>query len=170
MRTKGIVVAGIVVAVLLCIAILAVVNRPPSSTITVRHVKSVQSGGLVSAIFEITNHTTSRYFVYPMSVEVRNGLAWKKCFDFVSFPGPFVVPHGSESSTFYMTNLPTDCPLRLRMGAGKELTGLKGLFARFELRILGGARSISLNPFDETSSVFSKRIQILSDEFMNSEK
>jgi len=169
MRTKPII-AGAVVAVLLSTAIVLISARPSPPPITVRHVKSVQSGGGIEITYELTNHTTNSYSVYPVSVEVRNGLVWKTCSDFNSHPRPIhnLGPLGSESSTFEMTNLPTGSPLRLSLCAGKELTGLERFFRRLGLRFRHGNKDVPLNPFDKTI-VFSKPTQIVSDEFVEPE-
>ena len=190
------IIAGVVgIAVLLCVTILFTVPRPSPPPITVRHVRSIQSGrwfsatfGItnppiwlgrvnrtfdsgVTAIFEITNHTSSIYHIEPVSFEVRNGLVWKKCFAFDHSPLPLALrPHASETTAFNMTNLPTGSPLRLRMCFRKELAGLERLFMRFDLRFRQGHRNVSLNPFDKSLSVFSsKQAVILSDEFVEQE-
>jgi hypothetical protein len=91
MRTKAIAAGVVGTIVLLCVAILAITPRPPSpASITVRYIKSVQSGELVTATFEITNHTANGYFVGATIVEVLNDQFWKKCFQFDSTPGPIV--------------------------------------------------------------------------------
>jgi len=162
---------AIVVTVGLLLTILVLIPRPPSPPIMVHHIKSVRSGNLVTATFEITNHTTSHYFVYPVAVEVRNGSVWITCFDFNSFPGPILGPHGFDTPTFDMTNLPTGSPVRLRMSVGKELAGLEGLFIRLDLRFRRGQKKVPINPFDETTEVFSsKPTQVVSDEFKPKER
>jgi hypothetical protein len=52
------------------------------------------------------------------------------------------------------------------MVAGKQLSGLEGLFMRFDLRFRRGLKKVSPNPFDKTSSVFSQPTQITSEEFI----
>jgi hypothetical protein len=170
MAKKRVMAGAVVIAILLLISIVFITARPIPPPITVRHVKSVQSGNLVTATFEIANHTGGNCFVYPISVEVSNGLAWKACFDWnsQSFPIDGLGPHLSESRTFYMTHLPTGSPLRLRLTGQKGLVGLDSFFMRLNSRFRQGQKSVSLNPFDKTM-VFLNPIQVVSDEFVESE-
>jgi hypothetical protein len=149
------------------LTILVFIPRPPSPAITVRHIKSVQYGGVVLATFEITNHTGSVYHVYPFLVEVRNGPLWRTCFLFNSASDLEVGPSGYHSITLQMADLPTGSPLRLTMQAHKELkAGLVGLFERFEMRFRFGVKSVSVNPFRKTGRVFSRPTELLSQEFI----
>lgn len=166
MGKKPIVVGG-VVGILLLITIAFVTGGPSSSAITVRRVKSVHSGGLVTANFEMTNHTTNNYVVYMWWVEARMGSVWKRCFDLRPHPFLQLYSHGAQISSLAMTNLPTGSRLRLRMGVSKELAGLETLFPRLRLRFQGG--QISLNPFDKRTKVFGVPTQIVSDEFVEPE-
>ena len=172
MRKKAIIAGAVLIAILLCITILFIVARQSSPTITVRHVKSVQSGHQFTETFEITNHTSRRYYVYAFSVQVSNGLIWKDCYD--SFgkspsPPPILGSRGSETADFDMTNFPKGFPLRLRMKISKELAGLEKLFQRLDLRFRLGQSSVSLNPF-EKHIFFGKYTEIVSDEFVEPEQ
>ena len=176
MRTKPIIAGAVLIAILLLTTIVFITARPSPSAITVRHIKSVQSGGGVTATFEIKNHTARTYSVYPLSVEVSNGPVWKACADFSSpsFPIDNLGPHASMTRTFYMTDLPTGSPLRLRLQGQKELVGLDSFFMRLNLRFRQGQKNVSLNPFDKTRVFLTPiqivTIQIVSDEFVESEQ
>jgi len=162
---------AIVVTVGLLLTILVLIPRPPSPPIMVHHIKSVRSGNLVTATFEITNHTTSRYSFYPVLVEIRKGPVWKtysvalweSYSDLNTHPSSFLGPHDSQTFTVGMGTLPTGSPLRLRMNTERQLVGLMGLFVRLELLFRRGL--VSVNPFDKTTTVFSKPTQVVSDEF-----
>lgn len=167
MRTKPIVAGAVIVVLLLTTTIVFIISRPSPPAITVRYVKSVQSNNSVTATFEVTNHTGSRYHVYPFLVEVRNGPLWRTCFLFNSTPDLTLEPSDGQSVTFQMANLPTGAPLRLTMQAHKELkAGLAGLLDRFEMRFRFGMKSVSVNPFRKTGRVFSRPTELVSQEFI----
>ncbi len=167
MKAKTIIAGAVLLVVLLFVAILFTFLSKPPQIITVRHVKSVQIGNVTTLTFEITNHTDQTYLLDPVWVQARNGIAWPITDKFSS---PFLSAHRPLTATFNMTNLPTGSPLRLRMTAGKDLPGVKGLFFRLDLRFRQGQKQVSVNPFDKKTKVASSTL-IFSDEFVaNSEK
>ena len=170
MGKTAVIVDVVVIAVVIAATLIAPV-QPRSPAITIRHIKSVKSGDWVAATFEIKNHTARTYSVYPVSVEVSNGLVWKACADFSSqsFPIDDLGPHGSVSRTFYTTNLPTGSPLRLRLLGNEDLAGLDSFFMRLHSRFLEGHKNVSLNPFDKTR-VFPETLDFVSDEFVEPEQ
>ena len=171
MRKKAIIAGAILIAILLLGSILFIGAPPSSPPITVRHIKSVQSGDHVTATFEITNHTARNYSVYPVSVEARNGSVWKTCSDFSSYSFPIddLGPHGSESRTFEMSNWPTGSPLRFRLTASERLTGLKARLTYFEWSLVNHKNLlVPLNPF-QTNFSFPRTIEIVSEEFIEPE-
>ena len=168
MRTKPII-AGAVVAVLFLTSIVFIISRPSPPPIKIRQIKSVQSGGWVTATFEITNQTASTYVFFPVQVEVRSGAAWKKCFEFdnaYALP-PSVGAHGCKTyDAVGMGLLPKGFSLRFRLRAQKILTGLNGFIRRFKLNLRPGIPHMPLNPFDKTSTVAGPPVEIVSDEFV----
>lgn len=163
MRTKPIIIIGAVVAVLFLTAIVFIGARPFPSGITVRHLKSVQSGGWVAATFEFTNHTDQNYLLDPLYVEARNGVGWPIAGPFSS---PILGPHRSATATFNITNLAAGCAVHLRVLGNKESAGLERFFMRLNMRFRQGQKSVSLNPLDEGLRAFSKPTVIVSDEFV----
>lgn len=136
MRTKPIIAGAVLIAILLLITIGFVTARPSSPAITVRHVKSVQSGRVASVTFGVTNHTTKAYMIYPFSIQALNGSTWTNCFSFDTNRIPDVVgPHGFLSSIVEATNLPTASALRLKLLAQKELGGLDRVRMQLFLRL-----------------------------------
>ena len=177
------------IAVLLFLAVLFVGLHPSPPAITIRHVRSLEHGGGSSLTFEMTNHTDRSCMVRPISVEVRHGSNWEKCFEFplpsypiISHtftspngvihlgrylgPNPLLGPHEYGSSTLEVRNLPVGSPLRLRVGVSRERPALEGFFKRLDLRFRHRWKRMPLNPFDRSSGVYSKETPIVSDEFI----
>jgi len=141
--------------------------------------------------FGVTNHSDRSCIVRPVSVEVRHGSSWERCFEFplpsgpvVSHlgtsqgghiksgqdlgPNPLLGPHEYCSSTLELKNLPLGSPLRLKVGVSKELPALEGLFRRLDLRFRRGVKGIPLNPFNKSSRLrlYSKEAPTVSEEFI----
>jgi hypothetical protein len=138
-KSKTIIAGAVLLVVLFFATIIFTFLPKPPQSITVRYIKSVQSGKATTITFEITNHTDQTYLLDPVWVRTRNGLAWPIT---DKFSNPMFNPHRSVTATFNLTNLPTGSPLRLMMTVGKELAGLKGLFLRLDLRFRQGQKQI----------------------------
>ena len=147
------------IASLLIAFLLLAVGSP---AVTVHHVKTGQSGETAS--FQITNHTSNRYFVFPRRVEVHDGATWKTCFEFKEPTELELRPFAYKSLPLAVTNLPTGSRLRLSLVAVKELKGIKGFPGMVRLKFIDGV-DVPLNPFDKYSAVGSHLISIVSDEF-----
>lgn len=175
MTTKAITAGAVLVAVSLSGLFFIAAHRP-SSPITVRHIKSVQTVTGPRTTFEISNHTASPYALQPVEVEALDGQEWRRCFFFVEqLSSPSVItpwrdvvaPHGSVSRVFELTNLPTDIPLRLQFLSCRELTGVGGFWERLRERYWEHVSYMSLNPSDKHTFVFERKVtQITSEEFI----
>ena len=163
MRRTPIISGMVGLVLLLFVAILFVAARSAPPPITLRHIKSVPSGGAIKMTFEITNHTTTRYSLVLVCIEVHDGPVWRKCSDFGRIrPGDVLDPNSVATSTVFTTNLTSGHSLRLRMVAHEPLTGLSRFARRFKLWVR--YRKVSLDPLDNT--VFFNETRIVSDEFV----
>jgi len=173
MTRKPMMAGGVAIAIVVFTISFLVIAFPTSRPITIRHVKSVHSGDVTAATFEIRNHAAAPYIFYPFEVQVRNGTVWSKCLGFKVgkvHPLPTLDPMGLASYTVEVTNLPAGSVVRFKIRAQKILTGLNGLLRRFELNFGSTRSSISLNPFDKTSTVFEIPREVVSDEFVEPEQ
>ena len=130
-------------------------------------------------IFEISNHTASSYVFFPLTVDVRRGTVWAPSYKFSDMHpiGSLVWTLGPSSFISYqpeVMSLPKGVPLRLRISANKNLTGLEGFVGRVQLSILyyraGGRDPFSLNPFGNKGGGFAPPIEVISEEFEESPK
>lgn len=170
MSTKPIVAGSGVIVILAMMAVTLVSAYRPPQVITVRRVNSVRSGDSALLTFELTNHTTRSYELFPLEVQVRIGSEWRQCFD-CRKPRPKVIPispRASASYTCQVTNLPTASPLRFSVTVEQELPGLFGLYRRITFRVQGD-KTFPLNPFDRRSRVFGVVERVVSEEFVQPE-
>ena len=167
---KSIMAGAVGIASLLLITILLTVVRPGSVAVTVHHVKTSQSGQLIAATFQITNHTADRCFVFPRSVEANDGAKWSTCFEFTNSAELELGPFGCKALPLTVTNLPAGSHLRLSLAVVKELRGIKGLPGMLRLKLMDGVADVPLNPFDKFIAVGSREISIVSDEFVQPER
>ncbi len=63
MRTKPVVIGVVLIAVLIAFTLLGV--RPTTTGVTLRQMKSTQSGNEVVLTLEISNHTAHAFLFYP---------------------------------------------------------------------------------------------------------
>lgn len=173
MGKKALVAGAVVIAVLLAGSFLVFAPAPASSALTVRHIKSLQSGTNFTETFEITNNTTTTYCVAPTVVFLLDGQVRRVCFDLMSHlsPGLIVGPHACVSSSFQMIGLPPSIPLRLSVSAQPDLTGPRGWLTRLKLRYVEHQNIISANPFSNRNPIFGlrKSVNIDSDPFIELE-
>jgi len=177
-RKNLIIIGAVAIGILGIFLILVAAGRPAGPPITIRHVKSVQSGDTTTLFFEISNHTANSYIFVPSAVDVHSGTVWAPCSGIPALRIGSLVPSLSPSArTSYSceaTNLPQRVPLRFRISANKRLTGMEGFWGRVQLSILyhrlGLRRPFSLNPFENTGDIFGPPIGVISEEFEESSK
>ena len=158
--------AALAVVGLVCAAVV-LFSGSGAPAISVRLVKSVQSGESAVANFNITNHSSRLHILsLSYSVERRNGQVWKECSWDDTFRELDLAPRSYQSVQFQMTNVPTGAPLRLKLEGRKELKGVQTLWMRFRVRFVLGEKGLPLNPFDRNSHVFQNPTPIFSDEFV----
>lgn len=155
---------------LLSLAILLFTGKP-SSTITMRHLQTVQSNDVFLLTFEITNHTSDDYIFLPFEVAAQCAGVWQRCFQFrndrVRRPERSLLPQASLTYSCNATNLSPGCALRFKIRAQKTLTGVEGFVRRIRLSANPHMRDPhgSFHPFAKNSKVFGEPIEIASEEF-----
>jgi hypothetical protein len=175
-KTKAIIACAVVLAVLLS-AILLTVYRGPSQPLTIRHVKSVQTGYLTTTMtIEITNHTADTYYFYPFnsdtdfsnpfSVQVRNGNTWT---NFGGSIGQYTLarlaPRSVASYKVDVHGFQANSVVRFSVPAAKVLSGVEGCIKRAKLKLIKGDRWISW-----TGPVLGGRIEVVSEEWVETGK
>jgi hypothetical protein len=167
---KAVVPGALVLVVLLFFALLVVVYHQPPLDITVRHVKSVQTGDITTISFEVKNHTPSPYAYRRLEVQVRNGNVWTgfQDFDINRFNAyPALGPRAVASYTVNVTNLPAQSVVRLSLYLQKPLHGVEGFARRAEFKWrMTNQVNVSLNPYDTNSIFWGKPTVVTSEEFV----
>jgi hypothetical protein len=166
MKTKAIIASAVVLALLIFIVMFFTDYHGPTQAVTVRHVKSVQSGDITTMTFEITNHTAHTYIFQPVEVQVRNGDSWttfQNIFKSIG-PGNTLTPCGVASYAVSVTNLPAKSVVRLGIRSHKMLLGVEGFVKRAKMK--QKFRGLSWDPFDTSIQVYGDTFYILSDEWV----
>jgi hypothetical protein len=172
---KKAIVAGVVgLLFLVVISLMFFVVRATAPAVTVRYIKTVQSGNSLAMTLQISNHTANGFIFHPFKLEAREGDGWKtRCkFEATSFrPAPELTAYSLTNFTFEVTNAPAGSSLRFTIRVQEVLTGAKGFIRRVEVRhqdtISGsGGKPFPLNPYDKWSKVFGKPIEVVTEEFV----
>jgi hypothetical protein len=172
-KTKAIIAGAVVLALLLFVVVFIQRNTPQA--VTVRHIASVQSSNVTTMTFEITNHTANTYILERFDVELRLGTSWTdvSISNFVSWI--FMMPRGVQSYTFKLTDvkltdLSAEPVVRAGVFAASNLTGLRGLIKRLNLRFLHKGSGVSLNPFAKNNFVYGEPTVFASEEWVEAFK